>query len=76
MCQYAIQLLPPSATQDYRTMNLNESSGEQLQQTLQSMPKGKALMKELVRLIEVSGTSCRCRTCPGGGCYDIALSSR
>ena len=40
-------------------MNLNESSGEQLQQTLQSMPKGKALMKELVRLTEVSGTSCQ-----------------
>jgi hypothetical protein len=35
-------------------MNLNEASDEQLQQTLQSMPKGKALMKELVRLTEAS----------------------
>ena len=38
-------------------MNLNEASGEQLQQTLQSMPKGKALMKELVRLTEASWSS-------------------
>ena len=38
-------------------MNLNEASGEQLQQTLQSMPKGKALMKELVRLTEASRCS-------------------
>lgn len=39
--------------QDYRMHNLKES-GEQLQQTLlQNMPKGKALMKELVKLAEV-----------------------
>lgn len=38
---------------DYRNLNLKES-GDQLQQTLQSMPKGKTLMKELVKLTEVS----------------------
>lgn len=38
--------------EDYRMHNLKES-GEQLQQTLlQNMPKGKALMKELVKLAE------------------------